>query len=69
MTHLWTLLSALLLVLSVAEPLNSPEENEVLKHTEGELPKSQASDQGDPPCYDRECSAFLLDVSFLDVMA
>lgn len=36
MTHLWILLSALLLVLTVAEPLNSLEENEVTK--------SQASD-------------------------
>lgn len=51
MTHLWTLLSALLLVMSVAEPLNSLEENEneVLKHAEGELTKSQASEQGNPP--------------------
>lgn len=49
MTHLRTLLSALLLVLSVSEPLNSPEENEVLKHTEEELAKSQASDQENPP--------------------
>lgn len=48
MTRLWTLLSALLLVLSVAEPLDSPEENEVLKNPEEELTKSQASDRGNP---------------------
>lgn len=47
MTRLWTLLSALMLVLSVAEPPDSPEENEVLKNPE-ELTKSQASDRGNP---------------------
>ncbi|XP_039984519.1 multiple epidermal growth factor-like domains protein 6 [Xiphias gladius] len=43
MTHLWTLLSALLLVSPVAEPLSSPEENEneVLQHTEAEFTKNQ----------------------------
>lgn len=46
MTHLWTLLSASLLVLSGADLLDSPEDNEVLKHTEGELTQSQASDGG-----------------------
>ncbi|XP_031719731.1 latent-transforming growth factor beta-binding protein 4-like [Anarrhichthys ocellatus] len=48
MTHLGILLSALLLVLvlvlSVSEPLSSPEENEVLKHTETELTKSQVTE-------------------------
>lgn len=48
MARLWTLLAALLLLLwSAAEPLSSPEENEVLKHTEGELTKKQASDPGE----------------------
>lgn len=48
MAQFWTLLSALLLVLTVAEPLDSQEENEneVLKHTDGELTKSQASNRG-----------------------
>lgn len=48
MAQLWTLLPALLLVLTVAERLDSQEENEneVLKHTEGELSKSQASNRG-----------------------
>ncbi|KAI4829144.1 hypothetical protein KUCAC02_023205 [Chaenocephalus aceratus] len=43
MPLLRTLLSALLLVLSVSEPLNSPEENEneVFKHPEAEHTKSQ----------------------------
>ncbi|KAI9547599.1 hypothetical protein NQZ68_014865 [Dissostichus eleginoides] len=51
MPLLRTLLSALLLVLSVSEPLNSPEENEneVFKHPEAEHTKSQASDQRKPP--------------------
>lgn len=49
MTHLWTLLSALLLLLSAAERLDSPEENEVLKRTEGELTESQASGEGNTP--------------------
>lgn len=53
MTHLWTLLSALLLplplLLSAAERLDNPEENEVLKRTEGELTESQASGEGDTP--------------------
>ncbi|KAF3834878.1 hypothetical protein F7725_027436 [Dissostichus mawsoni] len=45
MPLLRTLLSALLLVLSVSEPLNSPEENEneVFKHPEAEHTKSQAT--------------------------
>lgn len=42
MAHLWTLMSAGLLVLAVAEYLSNPEENEVLKHAEGELTKRQA---------------------------
>lgn len=42
MTRLWTLLSALLLVLSVAQPEEN--ENEVLKNTELEFTNSQASD-------------------------
>lgn len=53
MTHLWTLLSALLLLalllLSAAEHLDSPEENEVLKRTEGEIIESQASGEGNTP--------------------
>lgn len=44
MAHVWTLMSAGLLVLCAAEPLNSPEENEVLKHTDDEHIKKQASD-------------------------
>ena len=44
MTHLWTLMSVLLLGLSAAEPLSIPEEdeNEVLKDAETELTESQA---------------------------
>lgn len=52
MTHLWTLLLALLLLLlllSAAERLDNPEENEVLKRTEGELTESQASGEGNTP--------------------
>lgn len=44
MAHVWTLMSAGLLVLCAAERLNSPEENEVLKHTDEEHTKKQASD-------------------------
>lgn len=72
MTHLGTLLSALLLlVLTVAEPLNSPEENEVLKHTEVELIKSQASDRGNPPCCYRDSAVqfSMLEMSLLGMMA
>lgn len=45
MAHLWILLSAGLLLMSVAEPLSSPEENEnqALKHTGTEFTESQAS--------------------------
>lgn len=43
MAHVWTLMSAGLLVLCAAERLNSPEENEVLKHTAEEHAKKQAS--------------------------
>lgn len=43
MTHLWILLSAVLLVGLAAEPVSSPEENEneVLKETEEENTESQ----------------------------
>lgn len=44
MVHLWTLVWAALLVLCAAERLNSPEENEVLKHMDEEHTKKQASD-------------------------
>lgn len=46
MTHLWTLLSALLLVFPATEPvMSSPEENEneVMKNTETEFSKGQVS--------------------------
>lgn len=46
MAHLWTLLSAGLLLMSVAEPLSSPQENDnkLVKHTV--FTKSQASGLG-----------------------
>lgn len=45
MSHLWIPLAALLLLLPMAQALNSPEEheNQVLKHTEEEVTKSEAS--------------------------
>lgn len=67
MTHLWILLSALLLASSVAELLSSPEENEneVLKHTEAEFTKSQVSDLRKRPCYGRDSGTQLtLNVMF-----
>lgn len=44
MAHLLTLVSAGLLLLCAAESLNSPEENEVLKHTDEDRTQKQASD-------------------------
>lgn len=49
MVQLWTLVWAGLLVLCAPERLNSPEENEVLKHMDEEQTKKQASDWGRPP--------------------
>lgn len=68
MAQLWTLLPALLLVLTVAERLDSQEENEneVLKHTEGELSKSQASNRGTSLFFH---VWYVLFFFFVDVMA
>lgn len=59
----WSFVSALLIVLSAADPPSSPEENEVQKYTE--VIKSQVSDKSNPQFKKFLCSDFYIkDVLF-----